>query len=293
MRILFAIIVPLLLVPSVAYPQGYYEREAQLERLTWLPFLPEEVVRETFKEVGQEETPTADDYRIEINVAARRLFLFERDRMVRTYPVAVGSSRYRTPIGPRFLKEITWNPWWYPPPYSDWAKGATPTPPGPNNPLGRVKMSLGGDILLHGTNKEYTVGTPASHGCMRMKNNDAIDLAWFFQTHFTEFAGYSEEDLQAIRERYRRHRGTSFPVKLVRQIPVDIVYERVSVWARTMEVHPDIYGRTADLESQILEKLLAIGIPPWEVDQTKVSELKKNRETLEVAIQDLLASSGI
>ena len=295
MRILIAVL--LVLLPSVAFSQGFFEREAAIERKSWLIFEPEEAMteamEEAFQQAYQDETGVADDYRIEINVAARRLFLFENDNLIKEYPVAVGSPRYRTPIGPRFLKDITWNPWWFPPPYADWAKGAKPEPPGPGNPLGRVKMSLGGDILLHGTNKEYTVGTPASHGCMRMMNKDALDLAWFIQTRFSEHAGLPDEELETMREKYRRQGGTSFPVKLSRLIPVDVVYERVSVWERTMEVHPDIYSRTENLEEQILEKLSSIGIAPWEVDQTKLQELQKAPTDEPVPILDLIALSDI
>jgi murein L,D-transpeptidase YcbB/YkuD len=217
------------------------------------------------------------DYRLVINLPARRLFLYEKGEIIKTFPVAVGTNRYRTPIGPRYLANVTWNPWWYPPP-SDWAKDAKPTPPGPGNPLGRVKMSLGGDIFLHATNKEYTVGSAASHGCMRMRNKDAIELAWFFQTKF------SDETEEWLRAKYEARRWDSF---LKEKIPVDVIYERVTVQDSEMIVHPDIYGRVGDLEDLVINQLSSVGIPPWEVDPMKLQDLKRLPNSTSVEIADL------
>ncbi len=278
----------LALLPSVAFGQSFFEREAESVRQSWQPFLPEAVLGAVFPDTGDDgmDVAEATDYRLEINLPARRLFLFHNDHVIRTYPVAVGSSRYKTPIGPRFLTNITWNPWWFPPPYSDWAKGEKPTPPGPNNPLGRVKMSLGGDIFLHGTNKEYTVGHPVSHGCMRMKNKDAMDLAWFFQEKF------SDQTDEGLKEKYAQHRGDSFVVALNRKIPVAVIYELVRVGDEEVEIHPDIYGHFDDLKDQIISKLATVGIPPWAVDRGKLEELKKIPAPFSIAISDLLAESG-
>lgn len=281
----------LLILPSGAFAESFYAREAKAQRIAWLPFVPdeafEEVMTKAFPEVVDDAVSASDDvqvsrdYRMTINLPERRLFLYEKGKLIKTYPVAVGSNRYRTPIGPRYLSNITWNPWWYPPPYSDWAKDAKPTPPGPNNPLGRVKMSLGGDIFLHATNKEYTVGSPASHGCMRMKGKDAVELAWFFQTRFTEDAD------DALRARYDAHRGDSFFVPLKEKIPVDVIYERVTVQDTEVVVHPDIYDRIGNLEEQVLAQLSAIGIQPWEVDPTKLADLKRLPDSTCVEIADL------
>jgi hypothetical protein len=275
----------LLALPAAALADGYYAREVKAQRSEWQPFAPGELFEEALGKAFPDGTPevaTTSDYRITINLPARRLFLYERGALMKTYPVAVGTNRYRTPVGPRFLKDVTWNPWWYPPPYSDWAKNEKPTPPGPGNPLGRVKMSLGGDIYLHATNKEYTVGTTASHGCMRMKGKDAVELAWFFQSKV------SDQTDEALPAKYEKFRGSSFFVPLAQKIPVEVVYERVSVWERTMEIYPDIYGRVGNLEEQVLSRLSSIGIAPWEVDPMKLEDLKRLPNTTAVPIEDLL-----
>jgi hypothetical protein len=287
MRLLGVLLI-LAAFPSSAFGENFYAREVMAQKIAWLPFVPDqafdEVMTKAFPDTPEgseaDDVKTSADYRMIINLPARRLFLYEKGELLKTYPVAVGSNRYRTPIGPRYLANITWNPWWYPPP-SDWAKDEKPTPPGPGNPLGRVKMSLGGDIFLHATNKEYTVGTPASHGCMRMKGKDAVELAWFFQTRFTDDAD------ESLRGRYDAHRGDSFFVPLKEKIPVDVIYERVTVQEDQVVVHPDIYARVGNLETQVLERLYSIGIQPWEVDPMKLAELKRLPNSTSVEIVDL------
>ena len=68
--------------------------------------------------VHMAETPTTlPPPSITVNIAARRLYLYdERAALVKTYPVAVGSPRYRTPIRAQALRTIVWNAWWMPPP---------------------------------------------------------------------------------------------------------------------------------------------------------------------------------
>jgi lipoprotein-anchoring transpeptidase ErfK/SrfK len=48
---------------------------------------------------------------------------------------------------------------------------------GPANPLGARAMYLGGSLYrIHGTNEPYTIGQNVSSGCIRMMNEDVIDL---------------------------------------------------------------------------------------------------------------------
>jgi murein L,D-transpeptidase YcbB/YkuD len=279
------ILIFLIFLPSTLFAEGFFQREAAQERRDWELFPPEEIISQFFAE----ELKESEEYRLEINIPARRLFLYEENQVIKSYPVAVGSLRYKTPVGPRRgIQDITWNPWWYPPP-SDWAKDAKVTPPGPSNPLGRVKMPLGGDIVLHGTNQEGSIGRPVSHGCMRMKNRDAGDLAWFFQRRFS-----SETD-ESLLEKYWKNRRQSFYVSLNQKIPVTIVYDRVTVRDKDLEVYPDIYGKQRSVEEEIFADLLSIGVPPWIVDPDKIDEIKKEKEGTNIPIAELLlfTSSGL
>ena len=58
-----------------------------------------------------------------------------------------------------------------------WAAGLEPVPPGVNNPLGTRWIGTSApDIGFHATPMESTVGTAASHGCMRMHREDVERL---------------------------------------------------------------------------------------------------------------------
>lgn len=98
-------------------------------------------------------------------------------RAVRTFRIAVGAPAYPTPRGRFTIVDKQKNPWWYPPD-SDWAEGEEPVPPGPSNPLGTRWMGLDRfQIGIHGTPNAGSLGSYASHGCVRM----AIDSAeWLF-----------------------------------------------------------------------------------------------------------------
>jgi len=110
---------------------------------------------------------------------ANRLFLYDGRRLVSTFPVATGQSQYPTPTGTFRIVDMQRNPWWYPPPTSEWARGLRPVPPGPGNPLGTRWMGL--DVYgvgIHGTPDSASLGYSASHGCIRM----AIASAeWLFE----------------------------------------------------------------------------------------------------------------
>jgi lipoprotein-anchoring transpeptidase ErfK/SrfK len=84
---------------------------------------------------------------------------------------------YPTPLGSFHVRTKTRNPWWYPP-NADWAKGAKPIPPGPGNPLGTRWMGLGGGVGIHGTYNSGSIGSAASHGCIRMHLRSA---EWLFE----------------------------------------------------------------------------------------------------------------
>jgi lipoprotein-anchoring transpeptidase ErfK/SrfK len=109
---------------------------------------------------------------------SNRLRLYQNARLVRTFGVATGESRYPTPLGSYEIVTMQRNPWWYPPP-SDWAQGLKPVPPGPSNPLGTRWMGLSAwGVGIHGTPSPASIGYSASHGCIRMYVPDA---EWLFE----------------------------------------------------------------------------------------------------------------
>jgi lipoprotein-anchoring transpeptidase ErfK/SrfK len=110
-----------------------------------------------------------------VDRSKRELVLWSPRRRVKRYQIAVGQPQYPTPLGTYSVLEKQRNPWWRPP-ASDWAKDAEPIPPGPNNPLGTRWIGIGNAIGIHGTNNPGSIGSAASHGCMRMRTAEVEDL---------------------------------------------------------------------------------------------------------------------
>ncbi len=191
---------------------------------------------------------------IVINIPSTTLTVYEDGIPVIRSKVAVGQGIYPTPQTKMSIGHVEWNPWWIPPP-SDWAKDDVKTPPGPGNPLGPVKMPMQRAVLLHGTNARSSVGRAASHGCMRMYNEDAIALAWYLQSHF------SDKNDPSLLEKYQKSRRTTFYVKLNQSIPVDIIYDPVDVVNGEILLFPDYYGKARGRRYDlIIDALVGHGI---------------------------------
>lgn len=115
--------------------------------------------------------------KIVILIGKRRLQLVRDGKVVRTYRIAVGQPAYPTPIGNYYVVNKESDPTWTPPPDSAWAKGLGPIPPGPGNPLGTRWIGTSAPAVgIHGTNAPSSIGTAASHGCIRMRIPDVEAL---------------------------------------------------------------------------------------------------------------------
>jgi lipoprotein-anchoring transpeptidase ErfK/SrfK len=102
-----------------------------------------------------------------------RVFVYTDGVLKATFPIAVGQPAYPTPTGRYVITEKLKDPTWIPP-NSPWAKGLEPIPPGGANPLGTRWMGTSATAVgFHGTPMDWSVGTAASHGCMRMHIADA------------------------------------------------------------------------------------------------------------------------
>ncbi len=116
--------------------------------------------------------------KIVVDLSECRLYLYRGTRLVKTYPVAVGQPAYPTPTGVFSIATKQKDPSWLPPD-SGWAAGSKPIAPGINNPLGTRWMgTTASGVGIHGIppSAAGSIGTHASHGCIRMHNSDAMDL---------------------------------------------------------------------------------------------------------------------
>ena len=110
-------------------------------------------------------------------LSERRLRLYNNSAVAKTYKCAIGQTAYPTPPGTWKIVNKRMNPSWTNP-GSAWGKSMPAyIAPGPNNPLGTRALYLNASgIRIHGTNNIASVGTPASHGCMRMVRHDIEEL---------------------------------------------------------------------------------------------------------------------
>lgn len=106
-----------------------------------------------------------------------QLRLYERLRLVRTYTIAVGAIGYDTPAGVYRIQGKAVNPTWSVPlsPWTGSLAGAV-IPPGPSNPLKARWLGIDGAVGIHGTDQDWSLGSAASHGCIRMAIPDVIEL---------------------------------------------------------------------------------------------------------------------
>jgi hypothetical protein len=215
-----------------------------------------------------EVDPTPEVF-IEVNIPATELTLYEDGVPLFRRRIAIGRGIYPTPQQVSAIERIEWNPWWYPPD-APWAKNDKPTPPGPRNPLGVVKLPLSQEILFHGTNAPWSVGRPASHGCMRMHNRDVSELAWYLQERF------SEQRDPSLREEYRKYRWKTFKVILKRPVPVEIVYRPVVARDGLLSFYRDHYNRVAgSRKAAIITELMRAGYEIDGMDDEKIKGLSR------------------
>ncbi len=106
-----------------------------------------------------------------------KLRLYKNLKLARTYPIAVGKVGMDTPAGLYTINNRAENPAWHVP-NSDWAGdlAGTVVPPGPDNPIVARWLGIYDGVGIHGTNDISSLGTAASHGCIRMKPSDVIAL---------------------------------------------------------------------------------------------------------------------
>lgn len=113
-----------------------------------------------------------------VETSERRLYFVLGDGKAMKYGVGVGRDGFRWSGTHRITRKAEW-PGWTPPPAMRKRVPGLPAymPGGPNNPLGARALYIGSTIYrLHGTAEPWTIGQAVSSGCIRLTNDDIIDL---------------------------------------------------------------------------------------------------------------------
>ena len=114
---------------------------------------------------------------ITIDRASFRLRFFKRLKLARTYRVGVGRAGFETPVGLYRIQNKAVNPSWFVPdkPWAGELAGKV-IPPGPDNPIKARWLGIYDGAGIHGTADVASIGTAASHGCIRMRIPEVEEL---------------------------------------------------------------------------------------------------------------------
>lgn len=109
-----------------------------------------------------------------LKLGERRVYVYQDGEVKTSYPVAIGKPGWETPTGQFEVMDMLKNPGWTNP-FTDEVVES-----GPDNPLGDRWIAFWTDgtnyIGFHGTPNRESVGRAASHGCVRMYNEDIREL---------------------------------------------------------------------------------------------------------------------
>jgi lipoprotein-anchoring transpeptidase ErfK/SrfK len=167
-------------------------------------------------DVASPAPPPEPDLRIEVDIAARELYVFRAGVVVETHPVAVGTEEWPTRTGEWTIDEVVLNPRWVPPDEA-WAEEEDEVEPGdPDNPMGAAQLVYDRPRSIHGTNEPGSIGRAVSHGSIRVHDDVALELA----RQVMEAAGV--DDIDRRMRRAEEQPDSSHTIRLPRGIPVTV-----------------------------------------------------------------------
>jgi hypothetical protein len=240
-------------ISGIIGPEKTYHL-GRLVRTRWAGSAPEGVA------MGTNPNSVPADTRVVINAPSFRMDLFENGQLVKSYPISAGYPEFPLPVGMRSASEIIFNPSWTPPdePWvesSNKVKVGERVDPGSKlNPLGIMKIPIGGPSLIHGGKSQGQLGTFGSHGCAGLTNEQAREFARLL----AEVSGAQLTDKQIAE--YGRNKSESQTLKLGRSIPVELRYETMVVQDGALHFYPDVYDRGMNTEENLRAVLQASGV---------------------------------
>jgi L,D-transpeptidase ErfK/SrfK len=116
----------------------------------------------------------AEAVRLLLKRSKRRVYVYQGEKEIASYPVAVGKAGWETPLGAFEVLTMEKNPI-----FKSFKTGNV-IEPGPDNPLGVRWIGIWTDgktqLGFHGTDQPELIGQAVSHGCIRMLNKDVTKL---------------------------------------------------------------------------------------------------------------------
>jgi hypothetical protein len=209
---------------------------------------------------------------ITVDVPAFRLTLWQNGKEVRTYQIGIGRRSFPLPTGERKATEIIWNPEWIPPD-SSWVEETEDVEAGERieaddlrNPLGKIKIPLGGAILIHEAAEPSDIGRLVSHGCVRMLTEDIFDLTEKIVS--ARGMPISHEQIEQAKMSTDR-----LAAKLDPPIWVDINYDTQVVEGGVLYLFPDVYRRSMNPLAELRLELMGNGVDVASIDDRILEQM--------------------
>jgi len=177
--------------------------------------------------------PDAPRTGLVINVPEMQLYDYTVGPEPEVFAIAIGDQMDPSLVGAFRIGRKREHPTWTVPASIRAEKPQLPAvvPPGPDNPLGDHWMTIGTTSYgVHGTNNPWSIGREATHGCIRLYNDEIARL-------------------------YARTRERT---------PIRLAYQTVKVGQRDgtiyVEAHPDLYGREPERTTVALQRIYELGL---------------------------------
>jgi len=199
------------------------------------------------------------DSRIVVNIPAYRMDVFDGGRLIKSYKIGIGYPQFPLPIGLRKAHVIIFNPSWTPPdePWvakmKDVSAGQKVAAGSKLNPLGPIKIPIGGPSLIHGGKSPAKLGTFASHGCVGLTTPQIQDFA----KQIAQIGGAQLTDAELTD--YARDKTQTKQIKLGRPVPVELRYETIVVEDGKLHIYRDVYDQDTNTEDNLRAVLEANG----------------------------------
>jgi lipoprotein-anchoring transpeptidase ErfK/SrfK len=171
---------------SEALAERFHMDEGYLKTLN--PGVDFTIPGSTIKVVNPGQPKTGEVARVVADKAKKQVFAYGPDgKLVAAYPATIGSSDTPSPTGTHTVQRIALNPGYTYNPKINFKQGDNDQilqiPPGPNGPVGTVWIALSKPTYgIHGTPEPSKIGKTNSHGCIRLTNWDATELAKMVKT---------------------------------------------------------------------------------------------------------------
>ena len=202
---------------------------------------------------GPNAVPT--DTRIVVNIPSFRMDIFREGTLLKSYRIGIGYQEFQLPTGFRKAEMIIFNPTWTQPNESWASKPGEVVPAGAaGNPLGPIKVPIGGANLIHGGKALAKIGTFASHGCVGLTNDQVKEFAKVLAD-----ATNTELKPETITA-YLSKKTRTQVVKLSQLVPVELRYETIVIQEGQLHVYRDVYNKNTNTEANLRAVFEANGI---------------------------------